>query len=111
VIPFEELDHQEIARKARAGDPLAKEVLALQHYYLIRAAKITGIAAGCDSILLALDDAVSNYDLMHEMSDRFRSEFYEFIRPEWVRTFKIYTQTKPLDFNIMGADYLAHHLK
>jgi glucokinase len=109
-LEFDKLDGAVIAETARAGDELAKEAVALQHFYLIRAAKIAATAFTCDSILFALDNAVLNNYILHVCKERFKAEFYEFVRPDWLTPVRVYSQTKILNFNIIGADYIAHAL-
>jgi glucokinase len=109
-LDFDELDGAEIAEMSRNGDELAKEAVTLQHLYLVRAAKIASTALGCESILFALDNAVTNNYILHERSDRFKNEFYDFIRPEWMDPIRVFAQVKKLNFNLMGTAYVAGKL-
>ena len=66
------------------------------------------VVLGCESLVLALDDAVKNNWLIHEFADKFKYEFYDYIRPEWMKEVRIYAQKKTLDLNILGAG--SHHV-
>lgn len=110
TIPMEELDGSVIAGKARKGDKQAKEAVKYQLKFLIRASKAVATSLSCDSVLLALDNQVKNNYVMHELSVEFGNEFYQFIRPDWMKGIRLYTQTKLLNFNLLGTDYMAHKL-
>jgi hypothetical protein len=46
---------------------------------------------------------------LHEKKERLKREFYEFVGPVWVKPIRVYAQTKPLIFNIIGTDYIAEY--
>lgn len=108
-LDFEKLDGGEIAQMAENGDPIAREAVTIQLQMLVRLAKGVGTALNCDSLILALDNQVSNNYLMHLQSDLLRLEFQTYIRPNWMKVIRLYTQTKKLNFNVLGADYVAHN--
>lgn len=110
ALPMEELDGNVIAAKARSGDRQAKEAVGYQMKFLIRAAKAVATSLSCDSVLLALDNQVKNNYVMHEREAEFGKEFFQFIRPDWMKGIRLYTQTKLLNFNLLGTDYMAHKL-
>ena len=90
------------------GDETAKRAIFLQYQYLFREAKLMSVVLGCESLVLALDDAVKNNWLIHEFADKFKYEFYDYIRPEWMKEVRIYAQKKARDLNILGAG--SHHV-
>ena len=105
------LDEATISYLAKEeGDEIAKKALFLQYLYLFREAKLMSVVLGCESLVFALDNAVKNNWLIHEFTEKFRYEFYDYIRPEWMKEVRIYTQKKPLDLNILGANFVAHAL-
>jgi glucokinase len=109
-ISFAALDGAVIAANARAGDKLSKEAVTLQHLYLVREAKLAATALNCETILFALDNAVINNYILHEQGERFKKEFYDFIVPQWLSGKRVYSQTKILNFNVLGTDFMAHTL-
>jgi glucokinase len=110
VLEFAALDGGAIAELARKGDAFAKEAVTLQYFFLVRAAKLTATAFSCDSILIALDNAVLDNYILHEKKERLQREFYEFVRPDWLKPIRVYAQTRLLNFNIIGTDYIAQGL-
>lgn len=109
-IDFDTIDAGVIAGMARSGDEIAKKAVAYQYQLLVRLAKGVGTALNCDSLVLALDNQVKDNYIMHEYSDILRDEFQTYIRPNWMKVIRLYTQNKLLNFNILGADYIAHSL-
>ncbi|KAH0790291.1 Glucokinase 1 [Histomonas meleagridis] len=110
TLPLESLNGGDIAALAQKGDAQAKEAMSVQTQILLRCAKAVATSLSCDSVLLALDNQVKNNYLMHEYKDKLCKEFYQFIRPDWMKNIRVYTQTKILNFNLMGTDYMAHAL-
>jgi glucokinase len=104
------LDGPAIADLSRKGDPVAVEAVTLQHLYLVREAKLAATALGCDSILFALDDAVNDNYIYQQKTDRFKKEFYDFLRPEWMKSIRLYAQVKKENFILMGTAYVATNL-
>jgi glucokinase len=110
LLPLESLDAGAIAQKAQEGDPLAEEALLWHQKLFIRSAKTIATSLCCDSIVLALDNQVKNAWFVFKISDKLKEEFYSWIRPPWLDGVRVYTQTKILNFNILGTDYIAHRL-
>ena len=73
-------------------------------------AKQIATSLQCDSILISLDNQEKDYKFVDSISDSMKKEFYSFIRPDWLSNFRVYSQTKKLNFNILGCDYKAHQL-
>jgi glucokinase len=76
----------------------------------LRGAKAIATSMCCDSVVLALDNQVKNSMFVTEISEDLKNEFYHFIRPEWMKGIRVYTQKKFLNFNVLGTDYMAHRL-
>ena len=109
-IPLDEIDAGEIAQKARGGDKIAREALFRHYQMFIRCAKAVATTLSCDSVLMALDNQVKNNWFVRSAVDDLSQEFYTFIRPDWVKNIRCYSQTKILNFNLLGMDYMAHQL-
>ena len=109
-IPLDEISAGDIAQNAREGDKISREAL-LRHYTLfVRAAKAVATTLNCDSVLMALDNQVKNVWFVRSAVEDLKDEFYTFIRPDWMKNIRCYTQTKVLNFNLLGMDYMAHQL-
>jgi glucokinase len=109
-VPFERIDAGKVAEMAKQGNRTAREALLWHYRLFIRAAKAVGTALCCDSLLLALDNQVKNQWFVASVSERLREEFYTFIRPDWMKGIRVYSQKQLLNFNVLGADYMAHSL-
>jgi glucokinase len=109
-IPIERLDAGEIAESARQGNRTAKEALLWHYKIFLRAAKAVGTSLICDSLVLALDNQVKNSWFVSAVANKLRDEFYNFIRPDWMKGIRVYAQKEILNFNILGTDYMAHQL-
>lgn len=110
LLPLESLEGGAIAAAAKNGEKNAKEAMLLNHKILLRASKAVATSLSCNSVVLALDNQVKNNYIMHESSKELEDEFYQFIRPDWMNGIRVYTQTKVLNFNLLGTDYMAHML-
>ena len=108
MLPLETLEGGEIAAAAKGGDKNAREAMILNIKILLRASKAVATSLSCNSVILALDNQVKNNYIMHENSKELEDEFYQFIRPDWMNGIRVYTQTKVLNFNLLGTDYMAH---
>jgi glucokinase len=110
-LPADSIDAGVVARGAeKGGDPIARLALLWHYKLFLRAAKAVATAMCCDSVVLALDNQVKNAWFVEEISDDLKQEFYHFIRPEWMSGIRVYAQTKLLNFNVIGTDYMAHRL-
>jgi glucokinase len=109
-IPTEEIDAGKIAQLARSGHDAAKKAIKLAHLYFTRSAKAIATSLSCDSVVLALDNQVKDWDLIRTELHELQKEFYSWIRPTWLSGIRVYTQVKTLNFNILGTDYMAHRL-
>jgi glucokinase len=109
-IPIERLNAGEIADMAKHGNKIAREALLWHYKLFIRAVKAVGTSLCCDSVLLALDNQVKNAWFIASASDKLRQEFYTFIRPDWMKGIRVYSQKEVLNFNVLGTDYMAHSL-
>ena len=76
----------------------------------MRAAKGIATSLSCDSVVLALDNQVKNAWFVEAIADTLHDEFYHFIRPDWMKGIRVYTQTEVLNFNILGTSYMASKL-
>lgn len=106
----EEIDAGEVAVKAHDGDKTAKNALLWCYKLFLRLAKQTATSLQCDSIVMALDNQVKNAWFVEAVSDQLKEEFYNFIRPDWMKGIRVYSQTETLNFNILGNDYMAHQI-
>ena len=109
-VPMEQINAGDVAQKAKEGDRTAKAALFWCYKLFVRCAKEVGTSLCCDSLLMALDNQVRNLWFMEAVSDELKEEFYNFIRPDWMKGLRVYTQTKILNFNLLGVDYMAHRL-
>ena len=109
-IPLDEIDAGDIAQNARQGDKIAREALMVHYTMFMRAAKAVATTLCCDSVLMALDNQVKNIWFVRSANQELKDEFYTFIRPDWMKNIRVYTQTKVLNFNILGTDYMAHQI-
>lgn len=107
---FNVIDAGKIAKMAHDGDKTAKDALFWCYKMYMRLAKQIATSLQCDSILMALDNQVKDYKFVDSISDSLKEEFYNFIRPDWLSNVRVYSQTKKLNFNILGCDYKAHQL-
>lgn len=107
---FEEIDAGEVARLAHKGDKTAKTALLWGYKLYLRLAKLIGTSLQCDSIIMALDNQVKDSEFVDGISNIIKSEFYNYIRPDWMSNIRVYSQIKSLNFNILGCDYKAHQM-
>ncbi|KAH0791944.1 Glucokinase 1 [Histomonas meleagridis] len=105
-----ELDPPKIAEKAQKGDKIARDALLWHYRMFTRAAKIIATSLSCGSILMALDNQVKNSWFISQVAEELATEFNSFTRPDWIKNVKCYTQKEILNFNILGADYMAHQI-
>jgi glucokinase len=110
LIDYDTIDAGVIAQKAQAGDPVALEALTWHYKLFIRSAKAIAATLTVDSVVLALDNQVKNGWFVLQAADKLKDEFYTFNRPEWLKGVRVYTQTRLLNFNVLGTDYIAHRL-
>lgn len=109
-IPLDQIDAGEIAHLAKTGDKIARQSL-LKHYTMfMRNAKAVATTMSCDSILLALDNQVKNSWFVTSITRELKNEFYNFIRPDWMKGIRVYHQNKVLNFNILGTSYTAYKI-
>lgn len=109
-IPLERINAGDIAEQARLGDKIAKEALTWHYKIFMRSVKAVLTSLNCDSAVLALDNQVKNSWFVSAIADTLHDEFFNFIRPDWVKNKRVYTQKQILNFNILGTDYMAHKL-
>jgi glucokinase len=110
LIDYDITDAGTIAQQAQSGDPIALQALAWHYKLFIRSAKSIATTLTADSLLLALDNQVQNRWFVLQAAGKLRDEFYNFTRPDWLKGIRVYTQTRLLNFNILGTDYIAHRL-
>ena len=109
-VPLDQISAHEIAQNAQKGDKVSRDAL-LQHYLMfMRSAKSISTRLSCDSIVMALDNQVKNMWFVNSAIDQLHDEFYHFIRPDWMKNIRVYSQTKVLNFNILGTSYMAHQV-
>ena len=109
-IPLDQIEGGEIAQDARRGDRIARQALMIHYKMFLRAAKAVATTLSCDSVLMALDNQVKNIWFVRSAVEELKDEFYTFIRPDWMKNIRVYTQTKVLNFNLLGMDYMARQL-
>jgi glucokinase len=110
VLDFDAIDAGDVAERAKSGDRVALEALKWHYKLFIRSAKEIATTFNCDSVVLALDNQVKNWWFVSSISDVLKDEFYNFIRPDWMKGIRVYAQTSLLNFNILGTDYMAHRI-
>jgi len=110
LLDFEAIDAGDVARKAKDGDPVAIKALMWHYKLFIRSAKEIATTFTCDSVVLALDNQVKNWWFVQQICELLKDEFYNFIRPDWMKGIRVYAQTELLNFNILGTDYMAHRI-
>lgn len=104
----DDIDSGDVAVLANKGNKAAKAALLWCYKLYLRLGKMIGTSLQCDSIVMALDNQVKNAAFVDSISDELKEEFYNFIRPDWMKGIRVYSQTKVLNFNILGCDYVAH---
>lgn len=109
-LPLENINGGDIAQDAKSGDKTARQALTWHYIMFMRAAKEIAVSLCCDSIILALDNQVKNSWFVHAISDQLKDEFYNYIRPDWMKGIRVYAQTKVLNFNLLGTTYMALRL-
>ena len=109
-IPAEQLSAKDIAEAAKTGEKSARQALEWHYRIFFRAAKSIATSLTCDSIVLALDNQVTNNWFVNAIADILHDEFYNFIRPDWVKDVRVYTQIESLNFNILGTQYMAQKI-
>lgn len=109
-IDYESIDAGEVAEMAKAGEDAAKKALVWDYVMFMRAAKALATAMTCDSVILALDNQVKNAWFVDEIENMLENEFYNYVRPDWMTGIRVYSQTRALNFNIMGTTYMAHQI-
>ena len=107
---FDEIDAGKVAMNAQKGDKTSKTALFWCYKLFLRLAKQIGTTLQCDSIVMALDNQVKNAKFVEMISDQLSEEFYNFIRPDWMSNIRVYSQTKKLNFNVLGCEYKAHQI-
>ncbi|OHT10692.1 Glucokinase 1 [Tritrichomonas foetus] len=111
MLPVSTLEGAEIARLAKTKeDPLAYQALVIFNQMIVRAAKTISTTMNCDSVILASDNQVDNYHIIRDNNEIMKNEFYSYIRPDWMKTITIFTQTKKMNFNLYGTSHIAHKL-
>ena len=106
----EEADPPKIAEKAQKGDKIARDAMLWHYKMFARSAKVVATSLSCSSLVMALDNQVKNSWFISQVAKELEAEFYSFTRPEWIQNVKCYTQKEVLNFNILGADYMAHQI-
>lgn len=109
-VPLSELDGGEIAKLAAKKDPVAYKSLVLFNQMAIRSAKTISTTMNCDSVILTSNNQVANHYIIKENYEKLKNEFYSFIRPDWMKTITIFTQTKNMNFSLFGTSSIAHNL-
>ncbi|OHT05367.1 Glucokinase 1 [Tritrichomonas foetus] len=109
-VPVEQINAGDVAEKARTGDKTARSAMLWCYKLFLRCCKEVATSLCCDSVLMALDNQVKNAWFVDAISDVLKEEFYNFIRPDWLKGIRVYTQIENLNFNILGTDYMAHRL-
>lgn len=109
-IPIERINGGDIAEAARLGEKTARDALSWHYKIFMRIAKAVSTSLNCDSVILALDNQVKNAWFVSAISDQLQDEFYNFIRPDWMKGIRVYSQKEVLNFNILGNDYMAHQI-
>lgn len=104
----DQINAGKVASNAQKGDKTSKDALFWCYKLFLRLAKQIGTSLQCDSIIMALDNQVKNASFVSSISDQLKEEFYSFIRPDWMKGIRVYSQIKVLNFNILGCDYVAH---
>nr|Q9GTW9.1 RecName: Full=Glucokinase 1; AltName: Full=Glucose kinase 1; AltName: Full=Hexokinase-1 [Trichomonas vaginalis]AAG17616.1 glucokinase [Trichomonas vaginalis] len=108
VLPLEQIDAGDVAKKAIAGEKDAYNALRAHYIFYLRAAKAIATSLSCESCVLSLDNQVKNHPFVMKIAKELEEEFYEFIRPDWMTSVRVYSQKSILNFNILGTDYMAH---
>lgn len=106
-INVENINAGEVANSAKEGEKAARKALEWHYIIFMRAAKSIATSLSCDSIVLALDNQVKNAWFVEAIATSLHDEFYHFIRPDWMKGIRVYTQTEVLNFNILGTSYMA----
>ena len=109
-ILAENINAGEVAKAAKDGEKAARQALEWHYIIFMRAAKSIATSLSCDSVVLALDNQVKNAWFVEAIADSLHDEFYHFIRPDWMKGIRVYTQTEVLNFNILGTTYMANKL-
>ena len=110
LIPLNTLEGAEIAQLAREKDPIAYKSMVIFNQMIFRSAKTISTTMNCDSVILSSDNQADNYYIIHDNYDVMKNEFYSYIRPDWMKTITCFTQTKRMNFNLFGTNYIAHNL-
>ena len=110
LVPVEQINAGDVAEKARTGDKTARSAMLWCYKLFLRCCKEVATTLCCDSVLMALDNQVKNAWFVDAISDVLKEEFYNFIRPDWLKGIRVYTQIETLNFNILGTDYMAHRI-
>ncbi|EAY23514.1 hypothetical protein TVAG_071780 [Trichomonas vaginalis G3] len=108
LLPLEQIDAGEVAKKAIAGEEDAHLALKAHYIFYLRAAKAIATSLSCESCVLSLDNQVKNHAFVMKIMKELEEEFYEFIRPDWMNGLRVYSQKAIRNFNILGTDYMAH---
>lgn len=109
-IPIDEIDANDIIESARKGNEMARKALSDHYKYMIRAAKLLAPTLQCDSVLISHENHQRNNWYFNTIQDDLLKEFRRFSRPNWMHNIRIYNQAKTFNFNILGAQYLAHFI-
>jgi glucokinase len=72
-----------------------------------RSAKAIATGLSCHSIILAANSQVNDDKFIRNASKALKEEFYDFIRPDWLKDIHVYGQIKLTNFNILGTTFKA----
>ena len=109
-LEYSAIDAGNVAGKAKEGEKAARDALLWHYLMFMRAAKNMATSLTCESIVLALDNQVKNAWFVAEVEKQLETEFYNYIRPDWMTNIRVYAQTEILNFNILGTSYMAQQI-
>lgn len=101
---------EEVAVLAKNGDERALNALKINYHFLMKCAKNLAIGMKCDSIILALSNQVKNSWFVKKHSDLMEIEFCDHPESKKLQEVRVYTQTKKMNFNLLGAVRMAHKI-
>ena len=96
-----------IAYLAQKGEEGAYNSLKSHYLFFTRLAKSVAISLKCDSIVMALSNQVSNDWFIQKITKEMKEEFFDSTKPEWIKDVRVFSQIKEMNFNLLGASYLA----
>ena len=97
-----------IAYLAQKGEKEAYYALKSHYLFFTRLAKNVAISLKCDSIVMALSNQVSNDWHIKQITKDMSDEFHDCTRPQWIKDVRVFSQIKEMNFNLLGASYMAH---